>query len=167
MYKSRLLIAALSAGLLLTACRKTDLQKPTITGDIQKEFAGSWKPLAWTSQQQENNTVHNGSVHDENISASVASDGLVLVYMKDAKSITALPVEDKADGQVSFWYYQVSEGRLEIISDVNGIAKAPGNDVTFKYFVVTPEQLNQLEKDGHSKARLMDLSFEAARELLR
>jgi hypothetical protein len=40
------------------------------------------------------------------------------------------------------------------------------NSTTFKYFVLTAQQIKDLEAKGHSKIELMTLTYEKAAELL-
>jgi hypothetical protein len=106
--------------------------------------------------------VYSSTIEDAAITSDVASNGLVLVYKKGSAENMALPSEE---GKSFFWYYQVSEGSLQIHADAYG-SRQPGTDVSVQYFVLTADKLAQLDSDGYSKAELMKLTYENAKAIL-
>lgn len=172
MNKHKMLALVMGAALLVTACKKNDLEQTTANQAktaIAPASASTWKSLGnWSSQSQDKYTVYSKQLQDSSITGTVASKGLVLVYKKNGSSIQSLPFEEKgANGASYFWYYQVASGVLSVNADAYGGAQAPSADNSFTYFVVSKEKLTDLESKGHAKSELMTLSYENAASLLK
>jgi hypothetical protein len=168
MKKHTFAAAALSVILLATSCKKNDVQSPTAAGTTTTDaVASSWKTVSnWSKESAEGYAVYSSNIQDSAITASVAADGLVLVYKNGTSGAIALPAEEKATGKSYFWYYQVSEGSLLINADAYGSATSPAGQ-TIKYYVLSADQLSSLEAKGYSKAELMKLSYETASAILK
>ena len=177
----KLPILGLSLVLLITACKKDDFKEESLT-DVPASTIGlneadtvGWKTSgAWETADQETFSVRYFSIEDANITEDVAENGLVLLFKKNSKAVTALPFEEEGAGAVeegiskaNYWYHQVTEGSLLVSCDVYESGKAPGAaENSFKYFIVTPEKLQILEADGHTTEELMGLSYTQAVALL-
>ena len=163
MNKHQLLVFGLSATVLFTACKKTD-----VAAEMQETQTGTeWKSVSsWSSENAESTTVYTTNLEDKGITGSIAEDGLVLVYKKSGSTITALPYEQQGESSY-FWYYQVSEGSVRIHAEGGSSAQAPSAGQGFRYFIVGADTLKDLESKGHSKAELMTLSYENAKALLK
>ncbi|MFL5740696.1 MAG: hypothetical protein ACJ75B_10795 [Flavisolibacter sp.] len=164
----KFLAAVFSAAVLVTACKKSDVQQTAVNTPAvaaASVSSSNWKSLSsWNSQPQEKYTTYSNKISDSTISAAVAGKGLVLVYKKSGTDISALPFEEK--GTSNFWYYQVSQGRLVVLVDTYGTTAAPAQGQSIKYFVLSADKLNELQSKGYSKAELMKLSYENAIAIL-
>ncbi len=161
MNKHKLFIAGLSVLLFAASCKKTDVSPTKEKQNVAT--ASDWKSAAdWTSSKEEKYIVNSSKFQDNSISSAIIENGLVLVYMKNASLIEALPSQQKD----IYWYYQVSENTIEINADVYGTDELE-NKTNFKYFVLTEERLKSLEEKGHSRSELMGLTYEDAATLLK
>jgi|GEM_PF-1528593 len=175
MNKQKFLILGMSVALLVTACKKNDLQQSvaaasttTAAAAATASTSANWRSISnWSAQSQDKYTTFTSAIGDSSISGSVASKGLVLVYKKSGSTVTALPYEEQAATGSYFWYYQVASGNLSITADAYDGAKTPAADQSFKYFVVSADKLAELEAQGHSKAELMKLTYENAAAILK
>jgi hypothetical protein len=176
----KLPILGLSLVLLITSCQKDDFKEETLT-DVPASTIGlneadsvGWKASgAWETADQETFSVRYFSIEDANITEDVAENGLVLLFKKNSKAVTAMPFEEEGGAaaeegvsKANYWYHQVTEGSLLISCDVYESGKAPGAENSFKYFIVTPEKLKTLETSGHTTEELMGLSYTQAVALL-
>jgi hypothetical protein len=171
MKKHNLLVAGIGLALMLTACKKSDVLSPaaaTETVAPATNATSDWKTISsWTAETKDKFSIYSGKSENSAVTPAVAANGLVLVYKKSGNSIMALPGEEKNGNSSYFWYYQVSEGNIEILADGYGAAKTPGNEQNFAYFILSADQLSALETKGHSKAELMTLSYESVSALLK
>jgi hypothetical protein len=169
MNKHKLLILGSSLMLLITSCRKNDVQHennmtsnpaavvaPT-TESVSK--TSEWKTISnWASSKQEKFTTYTSKVEDANITSAVTAGGMVLAFAKNGNSIQALPFQEKGTND-AYWYYQVSNGAVTL--SVDAYTGTPSvNAAGFRYIVLSPEQLKDLAANGHSKTELMQLSYE-------
>jgi hypothetical protein len=166
MLKHKFLFLALGASLAFTACKKTDAAYEATQSHEAKApeaAAASFKPVAdWKSSQQDKFRIQYGSVQDSAITADIVSNGLVLVYAKDGNNIQSLPFQSQQSDV--FWYYQIAEGSVLVSCDVYGSAQASAPDV--RYFIFSKQKLSELEKNGRSKADLVNLSYDEAKALV-
>jgi hypothetical protein len=170
MNKHKLTVLASFAFIMIagTACRKADTQHEASPAALaaSTEKSIKWNSVSdWNSSKQDKFTIHYGKIQDSTISASVASKGLVLVFKKNGTAVNALPF-DETGTKNAFWYYQVSEGTILINSDVYGSDQSLDKSSSFQHFIISENQLKDLEAQGHSKLELMGLSYEKASSLL-
>jgi len=176
-------ILGLSLLLLTASCKKDDFQETdqTATEAVATETADAgWQSAAnWETVNQESLSVQYFTISDENITDEVADKGLVLLFKKNATAINALPFEEanagtaKAEEAVAdeksnanYWYHQVAKGSLLVSCDVYNASATPNTADSFKYFIITPEKLQSLEKEGYTTDKLMSLSYAEAAALL-
>lgn len=177
----KLPLLCLSMVLLVASCKKDDFKENALTdvaisAAIEMDEADSigWKTSgSWETADQETFSVRYFSIEDANITEDVTDNGLVLLFKKNGKSVNAMPFEENEGAvaeegisKANYWYHQVTEGSLLISCDVYESAKAPGAENSFKYFIVTPEKLKNLEADGHTTEELMGLGYKEALALL-
>jgi hypothetical protein len=172
----KLPLIGLTLILAVASCKKNDLQEES--QPVQTESAASavitdsvdnigWQSSAnWEASKQENFSVYYFTIDDAKITSDVAENGLVLVYKKNGSAVASLPSEEKGNNSSNYWYHQVTEGNLLILCDAYGAASQPGTNNSFKYFILTPDQLKNLESKGHSSADLMNLTYAEAKGLL-
>lgn len=172
MNKQKFSILALSLALMVTACKKNDLQSSQAQANATAAAAAStvktsqFKAVGnWNNFKQDKFTSFYSKIEDSTITSSVVSKGMILVYKKSGNTINALPFDEKGNNDI-FWYYQAAQGSLLITSDVYGSNQSLPAAQSFAYFVITPEQLNTLVANGQSKAGLLNLSYEKALALL-
>src|SRR5215203_5096481 len=170
MNKHKLPVVGFSLLLLITSCKKTDVQhdsnSPTpVSASISSSSSPDWKSITnWSSYKTEKFTTFNTKIEDSTITNAVAASGLVLAFTKNGNNINVLPFQEKGTND-SYWYYQVSKGAISISCDAYGSSQ-PLTATALKYFVFSPEQLNDLEAKGHSKITLLQLSYEEIVTLL-
>jgi len=163
MNKHTLPVVGASLLLLITSCKKTDVQHenpvsaPTSVSAVTPK--AEWTSINnWNSSQGEKFATYSSRVEDSSITTAVAGKGLVLAFSKNGTTINALPFQEKGTTD-SYWYYQVSKGAI-ILSCDNYSGTQSLNTVGFRYFVFSPQQLKDLEAKGHTKIELMQLSYE-------
>jgi hypothetical protein len=178
MKNPKLPISLLLLIVLGASCKKSDYLNDKASSSLASEtsvVAASpavdsigWNPSAnWEVAKQDDYSVYYFNIKDDKITNDVAENGLVLVYKKNGSSVSALPVEEKASGANSlYWYHQITEGNLMITVDAYGTSTEPASANTFKYFVITPEQLKSLEAKKYTAASLMDLSYNEVKTIL-
>jgi hypothetical protein len=173
-YMKKLSFVVLSVALFATACKKSDyLDANTTTATPGTPAAATatspWKSLVgWQSKNYDKATVFTSRIADSSITSSVLSQGMVLAYKKSGTTIEALPLQQTVNGTSYFWFYQATQGGLQIsVSESGSSTLAPATDHSLVYFVITPEKLSQLEAQGSTKAQLMNLSYEQAAALLK
>ena len=164
MNKHKLPVLGLSLILLITSCKKNDVQhentqtSPAPAAPVSASVS-EWRTFtSWTSSKGEKFTTYRSKIADSSLTNAVSSKGLVLAFARNGESIKALPFQEKGTSD-SYWYYQVSSGTITLSCD-NYSGKASPADVSFKYFVFSPEQLKDLEAKGYSKIKLMQLAYE-------
>lgn len=169
MKKHNLIVLGFGMALLSTACRKADVQQSkTEEASSVSNTAANWISLSnWSKQSEENYAVYSHPIEDKTITSAIAEDGMVLAFKKQGNTITALPVEEKNGDNSYFWYYQVSEGSVVINADAYGTTVMPVTAQTFTYYVISADQLKELEQKGYSKAELMRLNYETARKVIK
>ena len=166
MKKHQFLTLTLSATILMTACRKNDIQHANTGSDASQSIA--WRAINNWSQQKDGNSVsYRSQQQAPAISSGIASDGLVLVYQKSGNTISSLPYEITTGAGTSSWYYQVSEGELTLINEISGMADFDASAASFSTLLFTAEKIKQLEAKGIEKADMMKLSYENAISLLK
>lgn len=106
-------------------------------------------------------------INDSVISASIATNGLVLVYAKNGFTIEALPYQQKEGGNIYSWYYQVSEGTITILFNLSAAGKNINKQQDIRYFILSPDQLIDLKSRGFSNELLMQMSYEQAENLFK
>lgn len=155
----------LALALLIISCKKEDVQQPGASQvSPSKVSSASWNSLNnWSSTSSDNTTTFFAKLSDSSITANVVSEGMVLVYKKSGNDIQSLPFQEK-DGK-TYWYYQVSNGSLRVNSDNNSGQNLSAQ--SFSYFVITPQQLSDLEAQGKTKIDLLQLSYDQATALLK
>lgn len=161
-------LLGLAIVLLVASCRKEDVQKPEISktnSATSVAKVSGWISLNnWSSSANDNSTTYFSKVSDTAISADVVNTGLVLAFAKTGTQIQTLPFEDETTK--TYWYYQVSNGSLRINGD-NSNANQNFNGKNIIYFVLTSQQLADLESKGKSKFDLMQLTYDQASALLK
>ena len=168
-------LSSFALGLLLFAasCKKNDVQmqsaakaETTTTAAAKTDAsATAWATVSqWNSNKQEGFTTFSTELKDSSITSAVIAKGLVLVFMNSSTGIVSLPFQQKTGGD-AFWYYQLSKNTLKINVDAYTGTNPGTNGV--KYFVVTPERLQELQQSGHTKKELLTLSYESAAALLK
>lgn len=170
MNKHKLSVLGFSLLLLITSCKKNDVQHENTTTNSTAiatsatpaaPTASEWRSFTnWTSSKEEKFTSHSSKVIDSTITNAVATSGLVLAFSKAGSTIQALPFQEKGAND-SYWYYQISKDAITLSCD-NYNGTAPVNTTEFKYFVFTPQQLKDLEAKGYSKMKLLQLTYEEA-----
>lgn len=166
MNKHKLTITALAViTFVAVACKKHDVQAKPVSQTSQTSTALQWKSITnWTQSKQNEFTVHHGKIEDAAITTEVVSKGLVLVYKSNGSNILTLPAEEKTSKD-NYWYYQVSKGAITISADAFGNDQGL-NPGSFQYFILSANQLKELEAKGYSKSKLMGLSYADASKLL-
>jgi hypothetical protein len=164
MNKHKLPILGFSLLLLITACKKNDVQQenmeatPTVSAAVSTPVS-KWKTMNnWASSKGEKFTTYASSIGDSSITTAVVNNGLVLAFVKIENSVNALPFQQKGTND-AYWYYQVSTENVSFSVDSYKGTQAL-NAAEFKYFAFSPEQLKDLETKGYSKIKLMQLSYE-------
>jgi len=167
MNKHKLPVLGLSLILLITSCKKNDVQHENTLGNAPVAAAAvaatakasDWKMLSsWSSAKGDKFTTYSTKVSDSSITNSVTSRGLVLAFVKNGSTINALPFQQKGSND-SYYYYQVSDGSITLSCD-NYSGTANLSSEAFKYFVFSPEKLKDLESQGYTKIKLMQLAYE-------
>ena len=161
----KLPILGIGLMLLMASCKKEDVRQP-ISKDSTSGASSKtqWSSLsAWGNSTTENATTYFSKLTDSSITSEVVNNGLVLVYKKSGSDIQLLPFQEK-DSKI-YWYYQVAKGSIRINSDNNDGQNLAAS--TFTYFVVTPQQLSNLEAKGKTKFDLLQLSLDEATSLLK
>lgn len=170
MNKHKLSILGLSLVMLAASCRKVDVQSPAAaapaaTAAATQTTASVWKTISsWNSSKADKYTSFNTTIQDSSITAATIANGLVLVYKKDGSAVSALPYQETGAGE-RYWYYQAAEGSLTINVDAYGQSQAVDRNASFQYFIITEQQIKDLEAQGKTKGQLMGLSYEEARTL--
>jgi hypothetical protein len=166
MNKHKLPVLGFSLLLLIASCKKNDVQHENTLGNspvaaamAASAKASDWKTLSsWASAKGDKFTTYSSKVSDSSITSSVTSRGLVLAFVKNGSTINALPFQQKGTND-SYYYYQVSNGTITLSCD-NYSGTANVSSEAFKYFVFTPEKLKDLESQGYTKIKLMQLAYE-------
>jgi hypothetical protein len=121
---------------------------------------------AWEVENQEDFSIFYINMPDPAITSEVVDNGLVLLFKKGNSSYVALPVEEDSKADSKYWYHQVTEGNIMISADSYGAATSPDAASGFKYFVLTPQKLKELERKGQTVDQLMSLTYEQAATLI-
>ena len=105
MNKHTLPVIGFSLLLLITSCKKTDVQQEnnlaspaatTVATASSTASVSDWKTLSnWNSSKSEKFTSYSAIVEDSTISNAVAGSGLVLAFVKNGNTVSALPIEEK------------------------------------------------------------------------
>jgi hypothetical protein len=161
----KLPILGIGLMLLMASCKKEDVRqsnsKDSTSGASSKT---QWSSLsAWGNSTTENVTTYFSKLTDSSVTSEVVNNGLVLVYKKSGSDIQLLPFQER--DSKTYWYYQVAKGSIRINSDNNDGQNLAAP--TFTYFVVTPQQLSNLEAKGKTKFDLLQLSLDEATSLLK
>jgi len=163
MNNHKFLILGLGLALFAASCKKQDLEAKQEDAVVtQTEWTNANN---WTSSKEESYTSYSTIIQDKSITADVVENGLVLVYMRNGRTLSALPHQQK-EGANAFWYYQVSENTITLSADVFTANMQPDNKQYFSYFIVSSEKIKALGEKGHTMSELMTLSFENAKSLL-
>ncbi len=151
--------------LLFASCKKEDVRQANATDNASGASSKTqWNSLgAWGNSTTENVTTYFSKLTDSSITSEVVNNGLVLVYKKTGSDIQLLPFQEK--DSKTYWYYQVAKGSIRINSDNNDGQNLTAS--TFTYFVVTPQQLSNLEAKGKTRFDLLQLSLDEATSLLK
>jgi len=166
MSKHKLTIIGFSLVFLITSCRKNDVPYNETADNIEVSKSSDWKLIAnWASEKNEKFSTFTSAIEDGNITTDVVSKGLVLAFTKSGNSINALPYQ-QSGGNDAYWYYQVSPSSITFLIDAYKENKTL-KSTEFKYFIVTPDQLKDLETKGYSRIELMLLTYEDAVALLK
>jgi hypothetical protein len=166
MNKHKLPVLGFSLLLLIASCKKNDVQHETTLGNnpvaaamAASAKASDWKTLSgWTSSKGDKFTTYSSKLADSSITSSVTSRGMVLAFVKNGSTINALPFQQKGSTD-SYFYYQVSNSSVTVLCDNYSGTESLTTDA-FKYFVFTPEKLKDLESQGYTKIKLMQLAYE-------
>src|SRR5690349_16174339 len=110
MNKQKLSILGFALMILVASCRKTDADVPA-PAEQAVTVAGFKTVSNWQTSTENNVTSYSGRIQDSSINADVVENGLVLVYLKNANSVSSLPVAVKGASDIS-WNYQVSENLI-------------------------------------------------------
>jgi len=170
MNKHKLSILAFSVAILVASCRKNDVpanaEANSAINKILAPVKPEWATVAgWSSARQDKFTVNTGKIADPDLSEAVVSNGLVLVYKKNGSGLESLPFQEKGAND-AYWYYQVSKGEIEITCDnYSGEQKLGENQ--FAYFVLNADKLADLGSKGYDEVKLLDLSYEQAKAILK
>jgi hypothetical protein len=145
----------------LFSCKKNDIENNDIqTSEI--ENSKSTQVAGWTTIQNwsASGNSFQSVINDKNITASVISEGLVLLFVKTANGTRTLPSQVDHTN----YYYQVEDGSLSISAMVNA-----GTDLEkehqFSYIIFSKEQLQKLEEKGYSKSKLVQMAYEPVKQL--
>ncbi|MGZ3898641.1 MAG: hypothetical protein ACXVMS_18990 [Flavisolibacter sp.] len=170
MNKHKLPVLGFSLLLLITSCKKNDVQYENKTNSATpvatiSAKAADWAQVNnWTSSKGDKFTSYSATIADSSITTAVTGSGLVLAFAKSGETIKNLPFQEKGTTD-AYWYYEVSTNALTLYCDA--YSGTPSlNTSGFKYFVFTPEQLKDLAAKGHSRSDLMQLSYESVAALL-
>jgi len=142
----------------LFSCKKNDIENNQVqTAEI--ENAKTTQASGWTTIQ---NWSGSGSsfqsvIADKNITSDIASQGLVLLFVKANNSTQMLPV--KID-QTNF-YYHVENGSISITASGESVNKS----FEYTYVVFSKDQLQKLEEKGFSKSQLVKMDYEPLKQL--
>ncbi len=159
----RLSLAAFTFILVVASCRKQDV-KADMPAASENAKVSKWAaPGNWSSSKGDNTTTYFSKISDSSVTADVVNEGFVLVFKKNGNDIQSLPLQES--NNQTYWYYQVSKGAIRINSDNNNGQTL--NQQSFSYFVITPQQLSNLEASGKTKLELLQLSYEQAEALLK
>jgi hypothetical protein len=161
----KLPILGIGLMLLIASCKKEDVRQTNATANASGASSKTqWSSIsAWGNSTTENVSTYFSKLTDSSITGEVVNNGLVLVYKKTGSDIQLLPFQEK-DGN-TYWYYQVAKGSIRINSNNNDGQNLTAS--TFTYFVVTPQQLSNLEAKGKTKFDLLQLSLDDATSLLK
>jgi len=165
----KLPVFGLAIVLIVSSCRKEDVQAPNVSkadaSATSVAKVSGWMPLNnWSSATNDKTTTYFSKLSDTAINADVAKSGLVLVYVKNGSQTQALPFQDQATN--TYWYYQVSKGSVRINGDASSASQNFRGRNIF-YFVLTSQELSALESKGKSKFDLMQLTYDQAAALLK
>ncbi|HEU4471689.1 MAG TPA: hypothetical protein VFR58_11430 [Flavisolibacter sp.] len=164
MKKNHFILACTMLALFAVSCKKNDVQEELPAATETSVTAPEWKSLStWAPG---GGSVISATSSEAAVDAAVAADGMVLVYAKQGGSAQALPFEEKKNGKSTYWYYEVSEGSVTVNADGYDMEPQAAKDLGFRFFVLSPGQVQALEEKGHTRSSLMDLSYEAAKALL-
>jgi len=159
-------LLGLGLAIFAISCKKADVQNDNAASKDQSGLAANnavvsnWKTVdSWQTIAGKNSTTYQSKIEDAAITADVASNGLVLVYANNGKTIESLPFEQKMGALTYSWYYEVSEGMVNVSSAVRGSGGAAVNQ-SVRYFVLTPQQLDDMQAKGISRSDLMDMSYQ-------
>lgn len=158
--------------LLLASCKKEDFNKASIPQDQNPELnktsnaktnpqMSAWiQPSQWKEQSKNETLQLTASITEASLSSEVVRKGLVLVFAKTSSSLYhTLPFHL----QGADWIYQVNENEITVLA--SGKSSIDKN-ISFAYIIFSDEQLNQLEKKGYDKAKLMQLNYQEALHLM-
>src|SRR3954468_11035094 len=99
MNKQKIAILAFSLALMVTACKKNDLQSSQAQANATASAAAAastaktseFKAVGnWDNFKQDKFTSFYGKIADSSITSSVVSKGMILVYKKSGNTVNAL-----------------------------------------------------------------------------
>ena len=150
----------IAAAVMFSSCRKSDLQPNEMTPEVAVQEDKSWKTLSsWNADA----TGYSSKVEDSHLTPDVVNKGLVLVYIKKDNKTISLPYTDEANNVN--WHYQVSDNLLQINGEASANASISKEQIS--YFILSPEKIQSLEKQGHSKIDIMSFPYEKATSILK
>lgn len=158
------MLLGLSVLIMTASCRKADVidqpaEQPAVAAGTEKATGSDWSVLNnWQSGTVKNSSFQSNKISDARITGEIVNEGLVLVYKKQDNAIVALPYQD--------WFYHISQNSIVITHSGNELSQMKTGN-SFIYFVISPDQLNELSKSGYSKEKLMQLSYESVAALLK
>ena len=152
-------LLGLAALLAFASCKKNDVTTEAQTTGVSKSQEAQLS--TWTAVQNWTTTEGNsqGSISDNNISAAIASQGLVLVYANTKSTPVLLPAQV---GKTNY-YYQVENGSIQINASKTDASFDKSQQ--FSYIILSKEQLQKLEEKGFSKLQLMAMDYSNVKQL--
>ena len=145
----------------LFSCKKNDIENNQVQTS-QIENAKNTQSSSWATIQNWTGSGNSfqSTINDKNITAAVASEGLVLLFVKTNNSTQMLPVKiDQTD-----FYYQVEDGSISINAMVSN-GSAIDKSFEYTYVVFSKDQLQKLEEKGFSKSQLVKMAYEPLKQL--
>ena len=147
----------------LASCKKNDIEKNATIETADITNARSNQVSNWTSLQNWTTTGNNSEalITDKNITAGIASEGLVLLYVKSNNSTQLLPARiEKTD-----LYYQIENGSIQINAATSKEASFDKSQ-QFSYIIFSKDQLQKIEEKGFSRSQLVRMDYEPVKQLV-
>lgn len=160
-----LALVGIGLALFAVACKKMDVRKEiTTSNETVTSNASEWKAANnWQAVQSNQSTTYQNRINDPALTSSVISNGLVLAYANNGRTVEQLPFQQSDGGNTYYWYYQVSEGVLTISVQSKNTSKT-SFDSNIAYIILTPEKIKELESKGISKGKLIEMNYTEAKQ---
>ena len=142
----------------LFSCKKNDIENNQVE-TAQIENSKTTQSSGWTTIQNWSGSGNSfqSSISDKNITTAIASEGMVLLFVKANNSTHLLPVKiDQTD-----FYYQVEDGSISITA----MGASADKNYEYTYVVFSKDQLQKLDEKGFSKSQLVKMAYEPLKQL--